>query len=72
MIIGKDPVPMERITDNLASLSDSVKVIMDKLKNGQGTIGKLLTEEKIYNNLEAFTEDIKRHPWKLLSKPRGE
>ena len=71
-IIGKDPVPMEKVTENLASLSDSIKVIVEKLKNGEGTVGKLLTEDKIYNDLEAFVADIKAHPWKLLNKPKGE
>ncbi len=72
ILIGHDPVPMEKITENLANLSESVNVIVDRLKRGEGTIGKLLTEEKIYKDLEAFVEDIKKHPWKLLSKPRGE
>lgn len=69
-LIGKDPVPMEKITENLASLSESIKTIVDKIKTGEGTIGKLLTDDAIYNNLEAFTADIKKHPWKLLNKPR--
>ena len=71
-MIGRDPVPMERIAENLVRLSDSVTVIVERLRKGEGTIGKLLTEDKIYNDLEAFVEDIKKHPWKLLSKPRGE
>jgi len=71
-LIGKDPVPMEKITENLAALSDSVRTIVDKIKNGEGTIGKLLTDDAIYNNLECFTADIKKHPWKLLNRPRNE
>ncbi|MBI5144319.1 MAG: MCE family protein [Candidatus Omnitrophica bacterium] len=71
-VVGKDPVAMEKITENLAELSDSVKVVVDRLEKGEGTIGKLLVEDKIYRDLEAFVEDIKKHPWKLLSKPRGE
>lgn len=71
-IVGHDPVSMEKVTENLATLSDDVKVIVERLRKGEGTIGKLLTEDKIYNDLEAFVEDIKRHPWKLLNKPRGE
>jgi phospholipid/cholesterol/gamma-HCH transport system substrate-binding protein len=69
-IIGKDPVPMEKVTENLASLSESVKAIVDKIKSGEGTIGKLLYDDAIYNNLEEFTADIKKNPWKLLNKPR--
>ncbi|MFA5146178.1 MAG: MlaD family protein [Candidatus Omnitrophota bacterium] len=72
VVVGHDPVPMEKITENLANLSSSVNVIVERLKNGEGTIGKLLVEEKIYKDLEAFVEDIKKHPWKLLNKPRGE
>src|SRR3989338_6572437 len=70
-LIGKDPVAMEKITENLANLSESVGTVVDRLKKGEGTIGKLLVEDKIYRDLEAFVEDIKKHPWKLLSKPRG-
>ena len=71
-LIGKDPVAMEKITENLANLSESVGTVVDRLKKGEGTIGKLLVEDKIYRDLEAFVGDIKKHPWKLLSKPRGE
>jgi len=71
-LVGKDPVPMEKITENLAALSESVRTIVDKIKSGEGTIGKLLNDDAIYNNLEGFTADIKKHPWKLLNKPRKE
>ena len=79
LIIGRDPIPMERVTENLANLSDSVTTIVDRIKKGEGTIGKLLTEDAVYNdlkdttgNFKAFSEDIRKHPWKLLSRPRGE
>ncbi|MDD5174504.1 MAG: MlaD family protein [Candidatus Omnitrophota bacterium] len=72
LLIGKDPVSMAKVFENLSGLTDSVKVIVDRLKNGEGTIGKLLTKDKIYQDLEAFVEDIKNNPWKLLNKPRGQ
>jgi len=78
-IAGKDPVAMEKVTENLASLSDSVREVVDKLKKGEGTIGKLLVQDEVYNDVKAitgnfreFSEDIKKHPWKLLGGPRGE
>lgn len=71
-IVGKDPVPMEKITENLARLTDSISEILDKIKKGEGTVGKLLMESAVYDNLEAFTADIKSHPWKLLVKPARE
>ena len=72
MIVGRDPIPTEKITDNLAKLSDSVTDMVKRIERGEETLGKFLTDETVYNNVEAFTDDIKRHPWKLLAKPRGE
>ncbi len=120
VIAGKDPVMMEKVTENLVNITESISVIARRLKNGEGTIGKLLTEDSVYNNLdsllielngfskgldgfstnlkgfaeklnsnqgtigrlltedkiyrdmEAFVADVKAHPWKLLSRPRGE
>lgn len=71
-IIGRDPVPTEVLAEKIGELADSVSVIMARMEQGEGTVGKFLADEKIYNNLEAFTEDIKKHPWKLLHKPRGD
>lgn len=75
VIEGKDPVPMEEVTknmkemsDNIKDISESAKVVMARLEKGEGTIGKLLTDETIYNDMEDFVSDIKAHPWKLLSK----
>ena len=72
LLVGKDPVSMAKVFENLSGLTDSVKLIVDRLKSGEGTIGKLLTRDKIHQDLEAFVEDIKNNPWKLLNKPRGQ
>jgi phospholipid/cholesterol/gamma-HCH transport system substrate-binding protein len=99
VLTGRDPVPMEKLTDNLAKLSDSISSIVGRIEKGEGTFGKLLMDDKLYNNIEQFTEklnkgegtlgqflnndsiyknfeamsdDLKRHPWKIFNKPRGE
>lgn len=79
VIVGKDPVIMEKLTENLVDLSNSVTTIVKKLEKGEGTIGKLLMDDSVYadlqstmSNFKAFSEDLRAHPWKLLSKPRGE
>ncbi len=69
-IVGHDPIPTERLTEKLDQIADSTNAVMMRLKEGEGTVGKLLVEEKIYNDLQALVEDIKKHPWKLLHKPR--
>ena len=71
VLIGKDPVSVEDMTAEFKRLADDAAVVLGRLKNGEGTIGKFLTDEAIYDNLEAFTEDIKQNPWKLMNKPKG-
>ncbi len=70
LLIGEDPIMIDQLVEDLRDMADSAGVVMGRLDRGEGTIGKLLKEETIYNNLVAFTDDIKRHPWKLLIKGR--
>lgn len=83
-IIGLDPIPMEEVTKTMKEISDtakamteSAKVVLGRLEKGEGTVGKLLAEEEVYDDLRAtavnfreFSEEIKAHPWKLLTKGR--
>lgn len=57
---------------DLRKFMASANVVMDKVKSGEGTVGHLFMDDALYNELEAFVKDLKAHPWKLLSKPRGE
>jgi len=70
VLIGEDPVYVEALTKDMKYLVDSASVIMQRLRDGEGTVGKLLVEEKVYQDLEAFVADIRAHPWKLLHKTR--
>ncbi|MFT5207706.1 MAG: phospholipid/cholesterol/gamma-HCH transport system substrate-binding protein [Candidatus Omnitrophota bacterium] len=53
---------------DLRSTLASINEVLDGVKNGRGLIGKLLTDEKLYADLQEITDDIKRNPWKLLKK----
>lgn len=70
ILIGEDPVMLDELAEDLKDLADSAGVVMSKLERGEGTIGKLLTDDTIYKNLEEFTEDIKKNPWKLFRKTK--
>lgn len=78
-LIGKDSVPVEKVTEkayemmvDLKKLMESANIVMDKVKTGQGTVGKLFMDDGLYKELEDFVKDLKAHPWKLLQKPRRE
>lgn len=68
ILIGKDPVILDELAEDLKDLADSAGTVMARLERGEGTVGKLLTEDKIYKDLEEFVDDIKRNPWKLFRK----
>jgi hypothetical protein len=63
---------LEGTMANFREFSANLKDFSAKLTTGKGTVGRLLTEDTIYKDMEAFVADLKAHPWKLLSRPRGE
>jgi phospholipid/cholesterol/gamma-HCH transport system substrate-binding protein len=54
-----------RMANDIAS---DFKVTMDKIRSGEGTVGKLLMDDSIYQNLEYMSADLRSNPWKLLFK----
>ncbi|MBU3821494.1 MCE family protein [Flavobacteriaceae bacterium XHP0103] len=64
--------------DNLSRTVESLNKVLTSVENGQGSMGKLVKDEALYNNLEAATKeleellrDIKLHPkryFRILSK----
>ncbi len=97
VIVGHDPVPIEKITEQVSTLTaklgatiDGINtgILTDKnkqsleaalegfgalghdLKEGNGTIGRLLRDDSIYKNLDELTVDLKSNPWKLLYRPK--
>ena len=53
---------------HIESSSASLSNILGKVEKGDGTLGKLLMEDELYNEMEAFVKDVRAHPWKLLKK----
>lgn len=69
---------LNKTIDNLNKTLTGIQGIMASIDNNEGTIGKLLNDDKLYNNLEAASKemellllDIKLHPARyrrILSK----
>ena len=69
---------LEETIKSLETTIQNFNGISDKLKNGEGSIGKLLHDDGLYNNikgatgeLESLLNDIKLHPkryFRILSK----
>ena len=41
---------LQKNNENLRAITDNFKILSNKLVNGEGTIGKLLTSDSLYNN----------------------
>jgi len=52
----------------LRSATTSMNEILDGMKEGRGLMGKLLTDDTVYDDLTDLVADVKAHPWKLLKK----
>ncbi len=50
-------------TSKLISRGDALVMKMEK---GEGTVGRMIKDEEIYDDLKELIRDIKKHPWKLI------
>ena len=71
--LGKGIEDFSRAAARLDSITLSLKEITDKVESGEGTIGKLVYEKKLHDDLEAavknlnaLLEDVKAHPERYL------
>lgn len=76
VIEGHDSVSVEQMTKKgyeialkLEKVADSLDYILNQVKTGQGTVGKLIFDEELYNDVNEMVKDLKAHPWKLLHRP---
>jgi phospholipid/cholesterol/gamma-HCH transport system substrate-binding protein len=45
-----------------------VSELMENVRDGEGTIGALLHDREMYDDIREMMKDLKRHPWKFLWK----
>jgi phospholipid/cholesterol/gamma-HCH transport system substrate-binding protein len=59
---------VETSTARLASLSEDAQGIVQGVKQGDGTVGALLTDREVYDDLKEMLRIIKQRPWKIVWK----
>ena len=57
-------------TRNWKVLGERLNLAMSYAESGQGSLGKLLFDEDLYQRMVMFVEDLRAHPWKLLAHPK--
>ncbi|MDI6758577.1 MAG: MlaD family protein [Candidatus Omnitrophota bacterium] len=69
-LAGQDPILMNETMVLAKNIVSNLDESIVKLKNGEGTIGKLLFNDMIYNDLQALILDIRKNPWKLFFRTK--
>jgi len=69
-LMGIDPLPIHQIFKNAESILRNLDDGIIRIRNQEGTLGKLIYNDEIYNQLEALVTDVRKHPWKLLIKTK--
>ncbi len=58
----------QRITTNLTTTTDDVQGMVNDIKSGKGSLGGILQDEEIYDDLKETLRELKRRPWKIIWK----
>jgi phospholipid/cholesterol/gamma-HCH transport system substrate-binding protein len=69
-LTGVDPLPTHELFNKMDSIMDNLDSGITKIVNKEGTLGKFLYDDKVYNELEALVTDVRKNPWKLLIKTK--
>ena len=69
-LIGNEPMAMHELNQLAKTVVTDIDEAIVKIKNKEGTLGKLLYDDTIYKELEALIIDVRKHPWKLFWKTK--
>jgi phospholipid/cholesterol/gamma-HCH transport system substrate-binding protein len=74
-LVGKEKPRIQKLLDTLVSLGEQaraavtlVHTLVSRIARGEGSVGALLKDDEIYDNIRELVREIKQHPWKVLWK----
>ena len=69
-LTGVDPLPIHEIFNRAESIMRNLDDGIIKIKNKEGSLGKLIYDDTVYKELEALITDVRKNPWKLFFKTK--
>ncbi len=69
-VLGGSEEEMKDSLKRMSHTTESLETILAKIQKGEGTLGKLVYDDTLYQELEAFVREIKTHPWRLMKKDK--
>lgn len=59
-------------TRHWGALGERLNIAMQHAESGEGSLGKLLYDDELYQRMVIFVDDLRANPWKLLARPKGQ
>ena len=59
IVDGKNSYQLDQLFTKAGEISDSIEKLVSKIEKGEGTAGKLLTDEELYKNTSEFMQSAK-------------
>jgi phospholipid/cholesterol/gamma-HCH transport system substrate-binding protein len=69
-LAGVDPLPIHQIFNNAENILRNLNDGIAKIKNKEGSLGKFIYDDAIYNEMQALVTDVRKNPWKLFIKTK--
>ncbi len=69
-LAGEDPVAMNDVFKVAKNVVDNLDTGVNRILNKEGTVGKILYDDELYNELNALITDLKKNPWKIFWKTK--
>jgi phospholipid/cholesterol/gamma-HCH transport system substrate-binding protein len=66
--LGELKRELDGLVGKATSIFDDALVLTGRLKSGEGTVGALLSDREMYDDIREMMKDLKRHPWKFIWK----
>ena len=54
------------LTERANTIAGDVQTVSARVRSGQGTVGALLMDEELYDDLQEMVRDLKHNPWKFF------
>ncbi|MCA9407054.1 MAG: MCE family protein [Candidatus Omnitrophica bacterium] len=61
---------VQRMLENLSLATGGFNDLLTDVRSGKGTIGRLFYDDRLYEDLQGMTADLRANPWKLLYRPK--
>ena len=57
---------MAEIASRAKQAAADAQVILAHVKKGEGSVGALVMDEQVYDDLQEMVRDLKHNPWKFF------